>query len=404
MLALLSHYHDQAWCRPTFQQGRAYNAAMLGTLADLPGNAVSIILQQLELEDLVQLDAATMAQVPIIQERLLQKRYAGRWLQLTRRMPGVGRPPPKEELSAKSDHSESELSACGSDYQTESGESSEQGDDADHDSYIDPKKQLTLEEKEQLWGQLQLMSKHSLLQTLLQQICHINDVAALIDDWVQAHVMSWSCEREELGFSFEEAYYASTGSPCGGPELIHRMRQLQHKVVAALSIGFEGFLDRFRDLSHPHNKACRPEFADLTSHFLFHYREWHNQLLFLCSLHRLQQLPAKAVLTRLHSIFSRCCRYDLLLLSTRFARRRRHAGEAIWPEAYAEDIVIAFEGMTRDLRYSLNMPATDRAELKQHIGSMVGTWVNKGSVWNDLEPSLNTPIHYTSCACGNSYP
>lgn len=88
MLALLSHYHDQARCRPTFQKGRPYNAAIVGSLADLPGNALSTILQQLELEDMMHLNAATMAQVPLIQERLLQKRYAGRWLQLWRLLYG----------------------------------------------------------------------------------------------------------------------------------------------------------------------------------------------------------------------------------------------------------------------------------------------------------------------------
>lgn len=342
MLALLSHYHDQAWCRPTFQKGRPYSAASVGSLADLPGDALSTILQQLDLEDMMQLNAATMARVQLIQERLLQKRYAGRWLQLTRRMPGVGRPLRAKQPIVESDHSKSELSASGPDYVTELDESSEAEEDDDH--YSRHSEQMTQEAKEQLWGQLQQMSKHSLLQTLLQQICHINDVAALIDDWVQAHVFSWASEREQMGFSCREVY-VFTWDPSGDPKPKHRMRQLQNKVASALSIGFEGFLNFYQDLSHPNNMARYPEFAAFYD--IFHCREWHNQLLFLCALHRLQQLPPKAVLARLHSIFSRCCRYDLLLLTTRYGMRRRHKDDDIWPEAHADDILTAFGGMRR---------------------------------------------------------
>lgn len=43
--------------------------------------------------------------------------------------------------------------------------------------------------------------------------------------------------------------------------------------------------------------------------------EYQFELEFLCVLCRLQQLPAQAVLARLHGMLSRCCRWDLLLLS-----------------------------------------------------------------------------------------
>lgn len=76
------------------------------------------------------------------------------------------------------------------------------------------------------------------------------------------------------------------------------MRQLQHKVIAALSIGFVGFMDFRRDRNHPYNKGSHLEFAGFRE--LHYYREWHNQLLFLCALHRLQQLAPEAVLARLH--------------------------------------------------------------------------------------------------------
>ena len=54
---------------------------------------------------------------------------------------------------------------------------------------------------------------------------------------VQAHVMSWSTEEEELGLS-SQALYGSANIYPYAPEHKHRMRQLQHKVVSALSIGF----------------------------------------------------------------------------------------------------------------------------------------------------------------------
>ena len=159
------------------------------------------------------------------------------------------------------------------------------------------------------------------------------------------------------------------------------MRQLQHKVVAALSVGFMGFLSLYRDRDHPHNKVACPGFAPFAAdrHLWTSCREWHNHLLFLCALHRLQQLPPDAVLARLHSIFSRCCRFDLLLLTTRFARAHCCAGEAVKPEAHADDILTAFGGMTRGMHYMPmidDLHVSDRAAIKQSIGNMVDAWVD----------------------------
>lgn len=179
------------------------------------------------------------------------------------------------------------------------------------------------------------------------------------------------------------------------------MRQLQHKVVSALSIGFVGCLS-FRDKDHPHNKVACPEFAPFMTERHQWYRECHNQLLFLCALHRLQQLPPGAVLARLHSIFSKCCRFDLLLLTTRFARRRCAAGEAVdhEPEAHADDILTAFGAMQWNMVYMPmmdDMHVSDRLEIKQSIGSMVDAWVDMGSVWNNLGALLDLPIYNTRC-------
>lgn len=180
-------------------------------------------------------------------------------------MPGVGRTLPAKEPIVESDHSKSELSASASDYLTELDDSSEPEEEDDDDHYSRHSEQLTPEAKEQLWGQLQEMSKHSLLQTLLRQICHVNDVAALIDHWVLAHVLSWATKRVEMGFWPEEGYgrtwIPGSQAPHYGfrvPLLKHRMRQLQNKVVSALSIGFEGFLGFDHGLSHPNNMARHP--------------------------------------------------------------------------------------------------------------------------------------------------
>ena len=152
--------------------------------------------------------------------------------------------------------------------------------------------------------------------------------------------------------------------------------------------------------------AC-PEFAAFVAdgHVWGYSREWHNQLLFLCALHRLQQLPPDAVLARLHSILSRCCRFDLLLLTTRFAREYRRADEAIEPEAHADDTLTAFGVMTRG-KYMFeidDLHVSDRAAIKQGIGCIVDARVDMGSVWNDLGILLNLPIHNTSASRWNGF-
>ena len=91
-------------------------------LQELPGSAVAAILQHLCLVDLQQMDTATRSQIPVVRERMLQMRYAGRWLQLTRRMPGVGRTSCAKDPVAISDHCRSDLHSTGSDYQADFSE------------------------------------------------------------------------------------------------------------------------------------------------------------------------------------------------------------------------------------------------------------------------------------------
>ncbi|KAL3148621.1 hypothetical protein ABBQ38_014046 [Trebouxia sp. C0009 RCD-2024] len=386
MLTRLSHYHDRAWCRPTRPQGRPKNAVLSGALADLPGNALAIITQQLDLGDLIKLDTATMAQVPVIRERLLQMRYAGRWLQLTRRMPAVARSLHIEEPDVESDDCSSVHSASGSDSQTDFDDSQTEADgssDVEEDSqvYRHPG-ELSWKGRKQLWGQLQHMSKHSLLQTLLQQICHINDIATLVDNWVAADIVGWCVEMDKLGqwWRYIDKQYAPDHIS-GEVEPNRRLRQLYDKVVSAFCIGCVGFLDFDGHMGHPHNMASYPEFAAFAA--LEYPREFHNDLLLFCALHRLQQLPPKAVLVRLHSIFSRCCRYDLLLLTTCFAHHRSFADESMSSQAHADDMLTAFGAMNRcytDVVAQLS--ASDKAKIEEHIHKLVDDWVNMDNIWN----------------------
>lgn len=386
MVGLLSQYHDRAWCRPTYQQRRLYNAAVLGSLADLPDTAVAIILQQLRPGDIMRLDAATMAQVPLIHERLLQMRYARRWLQLTRRVPAAGRTPCVEEVDVDSDPCKTDLCPTEHDFQADYRDFLEEAEEDNHSHQLRHPCMHYFDER--LWGQLKHASKHSLLQTLLQQIRHINDVAALIDEWVPAHDRLWAYKNRHMD------NWRPLPRTIWLPESIRRMRQLQYKVVLALSIGFVGFWDSAGEQTI-HNKAGHCEFAAFGALMKPLNRLKNNQLLFLCALHRLQQLPAQAVLARLHGIFSRCCRFDLLMLVNSLAHRRQYVEGAIWPEAHAEDILIAFGGMTRDLPYMKTvdcLTVEEKEQIKQHTGSMVGEWVEMASIWDAFGSLLNNPI------------
>lgn len=130
------------------------------------------------------------------------------------------------------------------------------------------------------------MSKHSLWQTLLQQICNINDVAALADNWAAADVQSWLLK------------WISWVS--GGVDHVSRELEPNHPCDSCVTRWFQhfslamGFLDFNGDLRNPQNMASYPDFAAHTA--LEFSRMFHPDLLFFCALHRLQQLPHKAVL------------------------------------------------------------------------------------------------------------
>ncbi|KAL3130383.1 hypothetical protein ABBQ38_008208 [Trebouxia sp. C0009 RCD-2024] len=312
-------------------------------------------MQQLQFKDLMQLDTATMAQVPVIRRRRLQMQYARRWLQLTRRIPRVECIPCFEiaygSLESRKVH-------------------------------------------QQLWQVLQHKRKQSLLQTLIKQIRNMNDVAALIDAWVSAHENRWDCARKQLGEEKELMFNEATWYPevtVLKPYMrgIRRMRQRQHKVVAALSIGFVECLDVYSNMQHPANKAAHPELAAFAACC---EKGAHNQLPYLCSLHRLQQFAPEAVLARLHSIFPGCCQFDPLLLVSCLAKVRQSA-DGVWPGAQADDILAAFGGLSSCFKHTVYRLSTlEKVKVKQHICDKVDDWVNLQSVWSDLGRLLNVPI------------
>ena len=259
---------------------------LLGGLADLPGEALAIIVQHLDLGELIQLDAATMAQVPVIRERRLQMQYAGRWMQLTRRMLAVARSLPIKQPVVWLYSSSSADSASVSDSQTEFDDSQTEADEssvleedaAEADEPSDPYRKR----QEQLWEQLQRMSEQSLLQRLLWQICRINDVAALLDNWAASRMLSWYVEEQMLGQwggHIDKKYSPNSVGGFRDPEA--RLEQLHNKLLAAFSIGREGF-------------PSQPEFAAFAEG-LEYPREFHDNCSSFCALHRLQQLPPNTI-------------------------------------------------------------------------------------------------------------
>ncbi len=176
-------------------------------------------------------------------------------------------------------------------------------------------------------------SKHHLIEVLRCQISHINDVAAFVYHWVPCSHSGWICQMD----SPARAGYDT--------ELWERMDHLNKKIHRALSLGHQGYLDFSKKKKDPRNKVKEfSAFDHQPEQYLLHF---HDQLLFLCSLYRLQQLNPEAVLARLHSIFSRCCRRDLLLASrvlclddTDSATQADY--EASKQEAPAADILTAF--------------------------------------------------------------
>jgi len=94
-------------------------------------------------------------------------------------------------------------------------------------------------------------------------------------------------------------------------------------------------------------------------------------------LHRLQQLNPEAVLARLHSIFSRCCRFDLLLASSVLCLDGINSAtqaeyQASQQEAPAIDIFTAFAQNEPYIRQVVSqLTAMQREEMTSCVQTMV---------------------------------
>jgi hypothetical protein len=210
-------------------------------------------------------------------------------------------------------------------------------------------------------------TKHKLIEELRSQISHINDLAALLYHWIPCHCLAWTYQ----------VYH-----PIGpGRDIAHeheeRMDSLNKKIYEALSLGFEGYLDFFNKKQDPRNKV--KEFSAFNHGDTQWSLEFNDQLLFLCTLHRLQQLNPEAVLARLHSIFSKCSRFDLLLVSRVFDHfvfdiETQDVYQASKREAPAADILTAFAQNEPQIRQVVSqLTAVQREEMTSCVRTMVNS-------------------------------
>ncbi len=210
-------------------------------------------------------------------------------------------------------------------------------------------------------------TKHKLIEELHSQISHINDVAALLYHWIPCHCLSWTIQ----------VYH-----PIGpGRDIAHehqeRMDSLNKKIHEALSLGFEGYLEFYSKKQDPRNKV--KEFSAFDHGDTQYSLEFNDQLLFLCTLHRLQQLNPEAVLARLHSIFSKCSRFDLLLVSRVFDHfvfdiDTQDEYQASKREAPAADILTAFAQNEPQIRQVVSqLTAVQREEMTSCVRTMVNS-------------------------------
>ncbi|DBA73978.1 TPA: hypothetical protein ACH3X1_010805 [Trebouxia sp. C0004] len=206
--------------------------------------------------------------------------------------------------------------------------------------------------------------KHELLEALRSQVSHINDVAAFVYHWVPRQ--NWR---------YPIRIPTGTGN-LTEPEPWKRMDSLNKKIHEALSLVYQGYLDFSNKKKDPRNKV--KEFSAFNTFQVQYFLVDNDQLLLLCTLHRLQQLNPEAVLARLQSIFSRCCRFDLLLASSvmcfiedpDIARQAEY--QASKQEVPAADILTAFSQAEPCIRQTVSqLTALQREAMTSCVQTMV---------------------------------
>ncbi len=300
-------------------------------LENLPADVLDKVLCLLDPSALIHLHAATGAGMPAIAQRVTTMRAvhhcAHHWLHLTER---VAMPRKKSQRSHRRRHAhrrglvQQEVIPC---------------------------------------------TKHKLIEELRSQISHINDVAALVYHWIPCRYLAWR---------FHTCYPRSTILGPGRhieSEHWERMDNLNKKIHEALSLGYEGYLDFFNKKQDPRNKV--KEFSAFNLGDIQYILEFNEQLLFLCTLHRLQQLNPEAVLARLHSIFSKCSRFDLLLASHVFDGTHSATQDELQAsklEVPADDILTAFaQNKPRFRQVVSQLTAVQREEMTSCVQTMVNS-------------------------------
>ena len=124
------------------------------------------------------------------------------------------------------------------------------------------------------------------------------------------------------------------------------------------------------------------EFSGFKHGDVFYSLRCYDVLAFVCVLHRLQQLPAQAVLARFHGVVSRLCRRDLLLLSsilqlhTTYDQHREQRVSNL-QEAQATDVLDAFAQHEPYIKNSIaSLTAADRASIMTCIAALVDDCVS----------------------------
>lgn len=278
----------------------------MSMLDKLPADVMSLMLTYVEPVHLVRLRIACGNTLPVVKRRLLAVKYAkiscGHWLSLSRRLvcPAI---PRDDRVSVETS-------------------------------------QIRDEKRRKRWREhINLLSpcdKYTLLRFISDQIQHVNDVAALLYYWHTSQHLNWWCELQELG------YVARNSLPLSR-DLDNRMQNLNTMIHTSLHLHYDGFLDfddRLADPSHVYK-----DFLDFNKGDLWYHLEFADVLVFLCSLHRLKRYSAPAVLQRLFSLLSRCCRFDLLVLTRVLqldGRNPRILQQYVTNTLSSEDILDAF--------------------------------------------------------------
>ena len=303
-------------------------------LEDLPSDALENVLCLLDPPALVHLHAATGAGMPATAQRIETMRAvriktmkavhhcAHHWLCLTER---VALPRKKSQRSRRRRHAH---------------------------------------RRGKVQQQFNPYTKHELVEELRSQISHINDVAAFLYHWIPCRYLDWSLA---MGFPLGGNMYIE-------PEHSERMDSLYKRIHEALSLGYQGYLDFFDKKQDPRNKVN--EFSAFKDGDIQYCLEFNDQLLFLCTLHRLQQLNPEAVLVRLHSIFSKCSRFDLVLASRVFDSFNVDTNDdefqASEQEVPAADILTAFAQNEPYIRQVVSqLTAVQREEMTSCVQIMV---------------------------------